>query len=953
MMGIYKGKKLEKIFRWGLRITILLIVIVYAVSLYFLPVENDEFFEENLVKKYDTEITEEDVLYKGTFKHILKDGTKEPVTLPCRINAERGERVTISSKIPDDYNEDYIIVRSSQQNLTIYIGGIARVTYDTSDSRPFGNQTTSRYVFCRTSAEDAGKLLHIKTVSESASYSGTLNAVYSCDRYIFWKYILGLSFATVILGIASLVIGVFIIVLGISLSRIMKFRNSLEYAGWCVMLAGTWLTCESKVRQLITTNSSALSNICFLVIMISPVPLLLYINGVQKQRNSGIFNVLVVVASVNTVLQTVIAVLGISDFLSMLVISHIILAASILAGILTIITDIRSGAFRDYYETCIGLIAVLTGALLEIIMTYFYTMMYGAFLIIGVIVFIVFAVLQSIRQYRELAKAQQDEELREQKAHSDAMTMQMIKSLSDILESKEEHMKGHSSRVAVYSVMIARKLGVKEPDISRLYYAASLHDIGKIGVSDSILNKPGKLTLEEYNVMKMHTTIGADILKGIEFISYTEEVARYHHERYDGLGYPEALAGEYIPFMARIVAVADAYDAMNSKRIYRDRYSDEYIREEMIKNRGAQFDPEIVDAFLQLYDNNELIAPDFDAIVGDIAMIDVENALKAGQVFSAVVNTIQNKVETDNIDLLTGLSLRNKGESAIGNAMKMSGGTLIFFDMDNLKTVNDVYGHKRGDMALKTFGDIIRDASEKLISCRVGGDEFISYYVGAGREEAEKLVESVIETYAQKQINLPTVSRTSLSAGLYVATAGERFEDARSKADKALYFVKKSGKNNYSFYLDVVNPAPQNAHLPDLSNLMGAIKTSGSYYGSLNIEYREFTKLYEYIEKLCKRYDHTCHLVLVTLETVPDSIVDLDDFENAMECMGVAIKENIRNVDVCTRYSSVQYLVILLEAGDQNIDLVMQRVFERYHSVCRSKEYIPKYQSSSMNDKQI
>jgi len=943
-----RNKNLESVFQWILRISVISVIVIYFVSLNFLPVENEEFFEINLVKKFDTEITEDDILYKGTFERLNRDNTTVPIELPCKLEAGKGDKVMIKSIIPDDFDSDYIIVRSSQQNLTIYIGGIARVHYNTSKSRPFGSQTTSRYVFCRTSAADAGKTLHIATVSDSAAYTGVVNSVYACSRYDFWQYIWKTNATTIILGVIAIAIGFFLILIGMVLSYSTDFKSSLENVGFCMLFVGAWLTCESRVRQVISPNASAISNICFIVIMLGPLPLLMYINDLQKRRYNRVYRWLISIACANSVIQLSLQLFNVRDFLDMLFISHVILGLSILAGILLIIKDIRLGLAKDYYEMCVGSLILMISLILEVLRTYSATMMSGIFVTAGIIVFALFAIFQTMKEYRAHERARQEEVLRTQKAHSDSITMQMIRTFSDTIEAKDEFNKGHANRVAFYTKLIARKLGLSEEEITRLQYAASLHDLGKIGVADTILIKPGKLTEEEYEIIKRHTTIGADIIKGIELISYAEEAARYHHERYDGTGYPEGLKGEEIPLGARIITVADAYDAMNTKRVYRDKLSQEMIREEILKNAGTQFDPAIANIFLNMLDDNEDIISEVPDVEDESTLIDVTNITEAGQMFSAVMNQMMISNEEDNIDFLTGLPLRNKGEAEISKQMKLEKGTLIFFDMDNLKTVNDIFGHKMGDAALRNFGDLLANASDRMISCRVGGDEFISFFTGSTKEEAGKLVENIIKSYADSQKDLPMIQRTSISAGLYITSPDEKFEEAMNRADKALYYVKKSGKNNYSFYMDVVDFNVRNAGKTDLNNLVNSIRTSGTYYGSLNIEYREFTKIYEYIVKLCRRYEHTCHLILVSLETEPGSNIGIDDFENAMECMGIAIKENIRNVDVCTRYSSVQYLVILLEAGDQNIDMVMQRVFKRYYDVCKLDGCRPVYQASAM-----
>ena len=152
--------------------------------------------------------------------------------------------------------------------------------------------------------------------------------------------------------------------------------------------------------------------------------------------------------------------------------------------------------------------------------------------------------------------------------------------------------------------------GWKQKDTFHLRNAAHLHDIGNIGIPDAILNKPARQTDEEYAVNKEHTIIGAEILKNITLVKHVVEVARSHHECYDGTGYPDGLKGEEIPIQARIVAVADSYDAMRSRHIYRNTLKPEAIYEQFQKNRGVQFDPEITDTFLRLLDEGRLVIED-------------------------------------------------------------------------------------------------------------------------------------------------------------------------------------------------------------------------------------------------------------------------------------------------------------------------------------------------------
>jgi len=184
------------------------------------------------------------------------------------------------------------------------------------------------------------------------------------------------------------------------------------------------------------------------------------------------------------------------------------------------------------------------------------------------------------------------------------ITFETIATITRIVDAKDHYTEDHSTRVANYSALIAGELGWAEHDIDKLYYASRLHDIGKIGIEDNILKKAGFLEDNEYEIMKTHTTIGAEILGGLSFVEGAVEGALYHHEKYDGTGYPFGLRGESIPIFARIICLADAFDAMNSDRAYRKRCSEEYILNELRKGRGTHFDPQIVDAIFSCLDKH-------------------------------------------------------------------------------------------------------------------------------------------------------------------------------------------------------------------------------------------------------------------------------------------------------------------------------------------------------------
>lgn len=198
-----------------------------------------------------------------------------------------------------------------------------------------------------------------------------------------------------------------------------------------------------------------------------------------------------------------------------------------------------------------------------------------------------------------------------------------IEALRLAVDAKDTYTAGHSTRVAYYAKLIGEKLGLSEEDLETLYEGALFHDIGKIGIPDAVLKKDGPLSNDEYDDIKTHPSIGAHILMPAKIFDNLIPIVKYHHERFDGKGYPEKLVGEKIPYMARIVSVADAFDAMTSDRSYRPRFTLFNALSEIKNGEGTQFDPDIADTFLVIMKENfEQIEKDlnitFSRRVGDV-----------------------------------------------------------------------------------------------------------------------------------------------------------------------------------------------------------------------------------------------------------------------------------------------------------------------------------------------
>lgn len=210
--------------------------------------------------------------------------------------------------------------------------------------------------------------------------------------------------------------------------------------------------------------------------------------------------------------------------------------------------------------------------------------------------------IKSIAQMKMIKNI--NSELKETYEKLEKAYLESIQTLRYTVEAKDVYTRGHSDRVSEFSVLIGKKLGLSEEDLKTLRIGGLFHDVGKIGVPDSILLKDDKLTDDEYSEIKNHPSIGAHILSTATIFENIIPIVKHHHEKYDGNGYPGKLKGEEIPFLARIAAVADTFDAMTSVRPYRTALSLDVVRSEFEKFSGTQFDPKITKVFLDILDNN-------------------------------------------------------------------------------------------------------------------------------------------------------------------------------------------------------------------------------------------------------------------------------------------------------------------------------------------------------------
>ena len=683
------------------------------------------------------------------------------------------------------------------------------------------------------------------------------------------------------------------------------------------------------------------------MIMLSPIAIGYYMDTLQKGR---VFGVVESIAFLNALICSALHILGIADYIETLPVAHVILAGSVLIGFITMVCDLKRGYVSEKY-TFFSIILAMIAIIAESSLVYFRVSASGIFIGIGMIILLCTNLLKTIKNIQKVESRRQRAELNKRRKQMETMSLQMMRTLSTTIEAKDEYTRGHSYRVAEYAALIAEELGWDKKEIRNLKNAAHLHDIGKIGIPDNILNRPTRLTEEEFQVIKEHTVIGAEILKNITLIDHVKEVARSHHERYDGMGYPDGLKGEEIPLYARVIAIADCYDAMKSRRIYRNPLGDEVIYNEISRNCGSQFDPKIAGVFLKMLNEGRVV------IREDGKLADKEDNLlnmeaEIEKFISTVMITMKTQEDSEGFDFLTGLPMRNRGEKLAAQFMQQDSGYLVFLDMDNLKKMNDLYGHKAGDRALKLLGSFLMEYAHHSVVCRLGGDEFLMFVPNVSKEKITEIVTEIQEKFEQSKEKDVAIRCASVSAGICEVNKGDPFEECYSKADKALYYVKQNGKGSFFFYQQMEGEKIVGYGTgKDLTLVSKALSASGDYSGALELDYREFAKIYEYMNSMEKRYKCHCYLVMVTLETEADSVLNIEDIEYALECMEQAIRQKIRKVDVCTRYSSMQYLIILFEPDEKTIPNIMERIFGQYREQCGKKKLLLNYEYMSMTEK--
>lgn len=522
-------------------------------------------------------------------------------------------------------------------------------------------------------------------------------------------------------------------------------------------------------------------------------------------------------------------------------------------------------------------------------------------------------------------------ELSEKNQEIQDMAIQTISTIANTIDAKDEYTRGHSKRVAEYSVAIANELEMPENEISQLRSIALLHDIGKIGVPDFVLNKPGRLTADEYELMKQHTVMGAEILKDITMLDGIDIGAKYHHERYDGNGYPEKKAGTDIPKIARIIAVADAFDAMTSNRVYRKQLDMDYVIGELKRCKGTQFDPEIDEALIKMLEEKRLVPGSAD---------NTENMSELSKIWTRVIQKDEEKYkEKASFDELTGLYSRNAGEPLISSAVESNRGAMFVLDVDHFRKLNGEEGFLLGDIVLRCLSRSLEKIDHEKILARYGGDEFVAFLPDlVDKDKIEKILEDLFEEIANQR-NLTQASiHFTVSAGVSICTEMKNvYQDCFLDADRALYMSKRGGGNRYTFY-EKNTAEDGTSRNVDLMRLSDCIKHPEKLNEDVKYVSPESIEAIEIIRNLMEEAETPVQVILFTEKSNESSNATLDKQKEVMGFLEAAISKSIKGKDYTLRFSSTQRMIILTKAAEDGARAVSSHVMKEFYKLYNSKE---------------
>ena len=584
------GFIIEKLIKWFVYGMFLLTIFIVVIALF-----SNETEGEAGIGSFDSQSMNENWI-------LERNGESSFISLPQSVNTDKDEILIIKNTLPSDLSDGCsLLTRASMADIYIYINDELREQYATESIDNMSYYIPSAYIVTELSEKDSGAEIMIKIRAKTHT---VLNEVQISKGNNVWFRVIQKSLPVNAIVLVVIILGVILVIVSKVMRHISENAGMSFFLGVFMIDMGIWVFSESDLRQLIFAKPSLSQYFAYFSVELLGAFACMYFDEVQHKKHHKSYVIVELLISTQLLINMALHFAGIADFYETLMISHIWLGIGVLIATINIVDDIRSKRITQYLVTALGMAGFLVMAVLELVgfyVTRFHV--FGIFACSGLVILAVATVVQALIDQMRDANERHNKQTQ--------IIVNTIETVAVAIDAKDEYTGGHSERVGQYAAILARGMAAdydfSEEDILRIHYIGIMHDIGKIGVADTVLNKPGRLTESEFSLMKKHVEIGSEILAGMnESISGLVDGIRYHHERFDGKGYPEGLSDTEIPLIARILCLADCYDAMTSNRVYRKRLTDEEVRAEFIRCAGTQFDPALAEIFVKLLDSGEM-----------------------------------------------------------------------------------------------------------------------------------------------------------------------------------------------------------------------------------------------------------------------------------------------------------------------------------------------------------
>ncbi len=588
-------KRLKRITALGLEM-----VLVFAVVLFLGAIFTESQIEKNKIGSFSSEALVDGWVYTD-------EETKErmDVSLPLELQEKPGQVVVLTNVLPSGIKDGMrMAFRPESQMWEVYINGELRAIHDMTNALYPGDAPRSAFILFDLNNSDAGGEIKLK-VTSYRERPGKINGInYGFGNNVWFNYIKG-SLSLGIMAIILIVVGAGSIIGYLLLKNKIQGGKPIYYLALTIVATGLWIVSEININQLLFKTQSLSKIFSYVLIALIAALASMFFDEVQGHRYEKLYVPVQLICLIQVVVNIVLDFTKIAGFRTTLIFSHLWSLVAILTAVGTIVADFRKKQLAEYRIVAMGMGWAIVGALGEIVWYYINNIHSIGFLLgIGLVIMMITTIAQVFRNEIHRANERRD--------YAERMNRTTIRTIASIIDAKDEYTGGHSERVGKYAGILSD--AVKDiyeftnADVERIRYIGMMHDIGKVGVADSVLNKPGKLDDDEFCKMQQHTVVGDSIVKNMEDVPGLREGVRNHHERWDGKGYPDKLSGENIPIYARILCLADCYDAMTSDRVYRKRLSDEVVYAEIKKCAGTQFDPKLAEIFLKLIDEGKISA---------------------------------------------------------------------------------------------------------------------------------------------------------------------------------------------------------------------------------------------------------------------------------------------------------------------------------------------------------